>query len=201
MSILTAAQSAADVLSVARPFSLVGSADETDRTLLAIAHLAGDDIARRGDWSRMTMSANVSGGALPADFQRLVAGNAVNITAPTPAAVRGPLSNDQLAAISRMGASTYLYYALTGGAVQFSRALAGETITASYVSRSWLINGVTRRERAMADADETLFAERLLVSGTVWMWRRAKSQEYQDQLAEFEAMLAQELNADRGVTA
>lgn len=200
MSVLTAAQSAADFLSVSRATGLVGSIDETDRFMLATLHAAGDEIARRGDWSKLIMSANVSAGALPADFQRLVSGNAVNVTAPTPAPVRGPLSNDQINAIGRMGASANLYYAISGGAVVFSRALTGETVTATYVSRNWLINGVTRRERAAADADETLFPERLLVAGVVWMWRRAKGQQYQDQLAEFEAMLALELNADRGVT-
>jgi hypothetical protein len=201
MTVLLAAQEAAAALSIARPIVLVASMDETERTLLAILHAAGDDIARRGDWSRMISTANVSAGSLPADFQRLVAGNAVNITAPTPAPVRGPLSNDQLNALGRFGASANVYYGISGGGMTFAPALTGQTVTATYVSRNWLANGVDRRERATTDADAPLFPRRLLTAGLIWMWRRAKSQQYQDQLAEFEAMLAQELNADRGVTA
>lgn len=200
MSILSAAQEAAFALSIERPFSLVGVVEETPRALLAMAHAAGDDIARRGDWSNMIMGADVTTGVLPGDFQRLVAGNAVNITAPTPAPVRGPLSNDQLNAIGRMGASASLYYGISGGAMVFSRVLSGETVTATYVSQNWLANDAARRERAILDADAPLFPDRLLTAGIIWMWRRAKSQDYQDQLAEFEAMLALELNADRGVT-
>jgi hypothetical protein len=106
-----------------------------------------------------------------------------------------------LAAIPRMGATTKLYYAMTGGVLAFSRALAGETVEARYVSRNWLANGVTRRERIGADADVALFPERLLTKGVIWRWRKEKGQQYQDHLAEFEADLAAEVAADRGVTA
>lgn len=49
-----------------------------------------------------------------------------------------------------------------------------------------------------ADDDTTLFPERLLVKGVIWRWKRQKGLPYEDNLAEFEADLVQEINADRG---
>jgi hypothetical protein len=200
MSILTACQDAAVLLSVNRPGSLVGNSDTTAQMLLATAHIAGDDIMRRAEWSRMIKQAVVSTGVLPADYQRLISGNAMNVTVPALAPVRGPLSNDQLAGLQRLGTTSALYYALTGGTVAFSRALVGETVVATYVANAWLANGLNRYTRAVSDADTTLFPERLLVRGIIWNWRKEKGQESNDQLATLIAMIEEEVNADRGVT-
>lgn len=51
-----------------------------------------------------------------------------------------------------------------------------------------------------ADDDRTLFPERLLAKGILWRWKRQKGLPFDDSLAEFEADLLQEINADRGAS-
>lgn len=200
MSVLTVINDAMEILNLRFPGATVtGATDATVLNVIMHANEAGAEIARRGDWSKMLKSANVTA-ALPADFLRLVPGGAVNVTAPTPAPVRGPLSADQMAAMARMGSAANLYYAIEGGQIVFSAALAGKTVQARYVSRNWLDRAGTLSERVQYDDQETLFPEALLTDAIVWRYRRAHGMDYADQIAEWEARLALELRQDRGVT-
>lgn len=200
MTVLTAVKDAMEILNIGFPGIVVtGATDETVLNVIMHANEAGAEIARRGDWSKMLKAANVTG-ALPADFLRLVPGGAVNVTTPTPAPVRGPLSSDQMAAITRMGSAANLYYAIEGGVMVFSAALAGRTVQARYVSLNWLDLAGTGSDRLTADGQTTLFPESLLTDAIVWRYRRAHGLDYADQLAEWEARLAAELRQDRGVT-
>ncbi len=204
MTILTAIQEACPDLGLQKPLSAVDASNPTAVRLLDFAHDAGDDIARRGDWSRMLATTTVTSGpiALPASFARLVPGGAVNRTLPTWQSVRGPLSSDQMTQIAggRFGAASRLYYSIEGGSIVLSRALASETVTVSWVRKEWLLNGSTYKTRATADVDECLFPERLLTKAIIWRFRRETGLPYQDQLTEWEADLAMELRQDRGVT-
>lgn len=199
MSFLSALQDAAQILSIAKPIA-VATTDPTAIKLIAIAHQAGDDIARRADWSDMLSTASVTNGVVPADFLRLVPGGAVNIVTPSPAPVRGPLSSDQILSIGRLGATTALYYAMQGGAIIFNRPLAGETVSMSYVSLNWLSESASRTQRTETGSEITLFPERLLVKAIIWRFKRSVGLQYQDEMAEFEADLALEIRQNRGVT-
>lgn len=204
MSFASAVQDAARLLSIVVPSDVVSSADTATMQLASHAHVAGDDIARRADWSRMAMTTTTTSGpwAVPATFLRLVPGGAVNITSPAFAPVRGPLSSEGLAAVPRFGATAHLFYGMTGGTMQFSRALASETVEITYVDTRWLISsdGTTRRLRATANDDVTLFPEGLMIKAIVWRYRRDKGLPWQDHLAEWEADVAFEIKQDRGVT-
>lgn len=201
MTAILAIQRAADLLGVKRPTS-IGDNDDTARKMLAFANEAGEDISRRGDWSRMVQTANVTSGALPADFMRLAPGGALTISAPTPAPVRGPLSTDQLDAIGRMGATTDLYFAMEGGTILYSRALAvGEVVQASYISANWLVAATFQRKSEITqDSDIPLFPRRLLVKGIVMLWRRDTGRAFEVHRDELYAAIDMELRQDRGVT-
>jgi hypothetical protein len=211
MSVLTAINEACPDLGLAKLRTIIGADDLTASKLLDIAHDAGDDIARRGDWSQMLSATaiTVAPWQLPADFGRLIPGGAVNVIAPAFQRVRGPLSSDQMASITSgaFGASSRMYYAFQNGAMVFSRALAvGETVGIQWVRRAWIFGvsgaglGGTPKQRATDDGDYCLFPERLLSRAIVWRFRRETGLNYQDQMAEWEADLAMELRQDRGVT-
>jgi len=206
MSISSAIADAAAILSIYVPTSPVSNTSDTSAAkLLAIAHEAGDDIVRRADWPRLLKNTTSSALplAVPSDFLRLVPGGAINLVSSSPAPARGPLSSDQMAAISRLGVTTALYYAIEGQSIIGSRALTvGESISVYYISKNWLVSldGTTFSERAIADSDVALFPERLLVKAIVWRYRRETGLQYQDQLAEWEADIALEIRQTRGAT-
>jgi len=206
MTILTAIQEACLALALSKPLTALDD-DPTAMRLLGFAHEAGDDIAKRGDWRRMLETTSAAAGpiALPADFERLVPGGAVNIILPSPSPVRGPLSSDQMAAISsgRFGATAACYYTMRGSTIVLSRALSGETVSVDWVRRQWITDdtGTVYRLRAAADADVLLFPDRLLTKGVIWRFKRETGLQYQDEMAEWEADLAMHLRQDRGVTA
>jgi hypothetical protein len=200
MTIFLAIQEAADILSIGRPNNIVSSSDPTAQRLLTFAHAAGDDLCRRGDWSKLVKSATLTTGVLPADFERLASGGSVKRISPTQYQLRGPLSSDQIRAMPMLGATSVLGYGIQGGAMVFSRTLVGETIEADYISRNWLFNGATGVRRAVADTDTLAFPATLLTKGIIWRFKRQLAMNYQDELAEFEADIGFELKQDRGVT-
>jgi hypothetical protein len=205
MTIQTAIAEACPVLGLVAPASVTSTIDANATRLLAVAHEAGEDIAKRGDWRRMLSKTTATSGpiTLPADFERLVPGGAINITLPAVSPVRGPMSSDQFAAIAagRFGATTACYYTMRDNTILLSRALSSETVEAEWVRKSWLINGSTYKARATADDDVCLFPEWLMTRAIVWRMKRATGLQYQDEMTEWEADLAMHLRQDRGVTA
>lgn len=82
-----------------------------------------------------------------------------------------------------------------------SPASAGPGTIIDYVSKNWVLGDpFEQRDTLKADDDRPLFAERLLAKGILWRWKRQKGLAYDDSLAEFEADLIQEINADRGAS-
>lgn len=200
MTILQALQDATALVNV-KKVDTVSSVDDTSKKFIALANVVGDEIASRADWSAMLGVHNATSGTLPTDFLRLVAGGALNLTAPNLAPVRGPLSSDQLASIARLGTTTAIYYSFANGAISYSRALVGgEVIELRYISRNWLLNGAIPTNRIISDSDTTRFPERLLTKGIVWRFKRDTGLPYEDELAEWEADLALEIRQNRGVT-
>ncbi|MQX58538.1 hypothetical protein GHK61_19435, partial [Sinorhizobium meliloti] len=91
------------------------------------------------------------------------------------------------------------YFFVKGGQVLISPASAAAGAVIDYVSKNWVMHDPDGPQATFsADDDTTLFPERLLVKGIIWRWKRQKGLSYEDNLAEFEADLAQEINADRG---
>jgi len=78
---------------------------------------------------------------------------------------------------------------------------AGINATLNYVSGHFVAksNGTDFRAVFASDDDSTVYTEDLLVKNMVWRWKRQKGLDYTDDLAEFEAMLKAEINADRGI--
>ena len=84
---------------------------------------------------------------------------------------------------------------IRGGAVAFSDALDADGAKMTYVSKNWITGG---KSAVTANADTFLIPERLIRLGALWRWLREKGQPYDDNMAEFEADLVQEVKANRG---
>lgn len=198
MTLLTAANEVCDVVALDRFASIVGVNDEAAYTMFAIANEAGQEIARRADWQNMLLSTAVvsSPANLPTDFQRVASSGAVR--AANGSSVRPVTDAGQWGVVLMVPSSTQ-YFFVRGNQILFSPAAVAAGATVDYFSRSWAMNGATRIESFNADDNTVLFPERLLIKNMIWRWKRQKGLAYDDNLAEFEADLAQEITADGGV--
>uniref|UniRef100_UPI0005B4F2DA phage adaptor protein n=1 Tax=Rhizobium fredii TaxID=380 RepID=UPI0005B4F2DA len=163
-----------------------------------LAQEAGDEIARRADWQKTLKSLTVTASPenFPSNFQRLTPGGAVRKSDGT--FIRPVTNSGQWAVIVGVP-STTPYFFMKGGQFLFSPTSAAVSAVIDYVSKNWVLNDPAGEQAIFsADDDTTLFPERLLVKGIVWRWKRQKGLAFEDNLAEFEADLAQEINADRG---
>ncbi|WP_376742362.1 hypothetical protein [Ensifer canadensis] len=197
MTLLSAINEVCDIVSLDRFSSIYGSVNANAETMVAMAQEAGDEIARRADWQRMLkqQTASASPQTLEADYQRMTPGGAVRTSA---GAFHRPITNSSQWAVIVGVVSTQPYFFIKGNQVLFSPAASAVGAIIEYVSENWLINASTEKATISADDDTTLFPERLLVKGVLWRWKRQKGLPFDDNLAEFEADLAQEINADRG---
>lgn len=165
------------------------------RQIKAFMQAAGDEIARRAEWSKLSKivyGSNASAIALGDDFARLSEANPV---------MRGgghrPVRVVTAPAMWQMleaKPSAQYYCHIRSGTILFSPAIGPEGVTVRYQSRHWL--GGT--ETITSNDHIPAFPERLLARGTIWRFRRQKGVAYDDILAEFEADLAAEIAADRG---
>lgn len=200
MTLLSSINEVCDVVSLDRFASVYGSNDPNAQTMVTLAQEAGDEIARRGEWQRMMKQfvAILSPSVFPDDFQRLSPGGAVR---GADGAFFRPITNASQWAVIVGIPSAQRYFFIRGDQILFSPVAAGVGATLEYVSRNWVLHDPEGPgDTLTADDDTPLFAERLLVKGMLWRWKRQKGLAYEDALAEFEADLSQELNADRGAS-
>uniref|UniRef100_UPI003F4944C0 phage adaptor protein n=1 Tax=Ensifer adhaerens TaxID=106592 RepID=UPI003F4944C0 len=199
MTLLTAVNEVCDVVSLDQFASVYGSDDPNAQTMVALAQEAGDEIARRADWQRMLATHTAAGSPenLPTDYQRMTPGGAVR--ASTGDFFRPVTNSSQWAVIVGIP-SIQPYFFVKGQQILFSPAASAAGAMVEYVSKNWVALDPSGAGSTFAsDGDTTLFPERLLIKGITWRWKRQKGLAYEDELAEFEADLVQEINADRGV--
>jgi hypothetical protein len=201
MSLISAINEVADLVSLDRFTTVAGSATDDAKTMLTIAQQAGEEIAHRVDWNKLVKTASIEGVpyTMPEDYQRPVPG-ALIVTA-LGELVR-PITNTGEWAVLRNVGSTRPYYYRAGGTLEVLPTSAGTNATLNYVSGNFVVKvgGTNFRPAFEADDDTTVFTEDLLVKNMVWRWKRQKGLDYVDDLAEFEAMLTSEIKADRGTT-
>jgi len=200
MSLLTATNEVADLVSLDRFTAVAGSGGDDARTMLAIAQQAGEEIAHRVDWNRLIKAAAIAAVpyTLPEDYHRPIPG--AMIATALGVLVR-PVTNSGQWAVLRQVGSTLPYYYRSGGRLDIVPTSAGTNATLNYVSGHFVAksNGTDFRAVFASDDDSTVYTEDLLVKNMVWRWKRQKGLDYTDDLAEFEAMLKAEINADRGI--
>lgn len=200
MTLLSAINEVCDVVSLDQFASVYGSNDPNAQTMVAFAQEAGDEIARRADWQRMlsTHTASTSPENLPSDFQRMTPGGAVRTAAGD---FFRPITNSSQWAVIVGVPSAQPYVFIRGQQILFSPAASAVGAIIDYLSKNWVLRDPGGPgDTLTADDDKTLFPERLLTKGIIWRWKRQKGLPYDDNLAEFEADLLQEINADRGAS-
>ena len=198
MTLLTAINQVCDVVSLDQFESVYGSDDPNAQTMVALAKEAGDEIARRVDWQSMlkTGAPVASPYPLPDDFERLIPGGAIRTAGGDFCRL---VSVGSQWSVVTSSASVQPFFFVRGNTVLFAPVEAAIDAAVEYVSKNWILgDDESERDAFASDDDKTFFPERLLVKGVMWRWKRQKGLAYEDDLAEFEAELAQEATADRG---
>lgn len=197
MSLKDVIDSVCDAVEIDRFDAFYGNADPGAQTMLQLGQQAGEEISTRAEWKDMlkVKTITASGDVLPTDFGRIVSGGvrtASNLFA-------RPVTNSGIWSTILQVGSTQPYYFLRRNVILFSPLTAGVGAVLDYVVSTWVVTSAgTYMDKFTADDDTTAFPEKLLAMNIIWRWRRAKGLAYDDQLAEFEAALVQEINFDRG---
>jgi hypothetical protein len=201
-------QDAADRLGVVRPTSVIGSADQQVRQLLALAQQEGKELAHRYPWQALikekTITATASetqSSAIPSDFDRFVPDTFYNRTANRK--VEGPL-NAQEWADYKASVSTVLFDAFR---VRGDSLLLAPTPTANdsyvyeYVSTWWCTTAASTTGTLAAwvsDTDVGILSEELMTLGVVWRFLRAKGLDYAEAFRSYEIAVTQRQGWDGG---
>lgn len=199
MSLLSIASNVAANVGVQPPLSVLTNTDPTATKIVTFSQATGDELARRADWSGLRKTVTIVGTgsndnlSLPTDFLRLIPG--LSVLNSTGGTIRTGLSADEWNSLSA-ASGTPRFARLIGGAISFYPYLAyADTATVTYQSSSW---GPTGAKWAN-DGDVPLVPEVLITQGTIWRWRRQLGQDFQDYLAEYEAMIQDYAKFDDGI--
>lgn len=197
--------SAADVFELVVQSIGFGSATIADgstvsKQVLSFMNEAGNDIARRAEWSEMfrteVFAAGLEEATLPADFYQVAETGAFRADGPKGfylpfRRVIAPEKWEFLA----VRPSRQPHYHLAEGKILFAPDTGADGVKMRYVSKFW----VNQDKAAITQGADTIrFPEHLLHRNTVWRWRRQKGFSYQDLLSEYEADLEEAITANRG---
>jgi hypothetical protein len=190
MSLLTIVQDVARNTAIGIPATASGSTEREIVNVVQFVNDTGLELARRVDWGALRATTTVTGNGtnanfiLPAYYSRPIKGGAVLVGG---VGLRGGLSPDEWAALTPVE-GTPRFYRLIGSSISFYPFLANAaTATVNYQSTAWASNGT---DRLQLDAETSLIPEDLLVKGAIWRQRRHVGQDFSDQVAEYEAALA-----------
>lgn len=208
MTILTAIQEAAVLVSLPEPSQIIGSTQETDRLLLSLARREVKELARRADWSKLTRehtftttASELQSSALPSNFDRILSETFWNRT--TDWQVFGPLSPQEWQAYKAesLSASVRLMWQRRhDGIYLYPEPPAGEVCYYEYIINTPIlaVDGTTYRTDIAADADSFLLEEELLTLGVIWRFRKQKGLSYAEELKDYEMRVQAAISADRG---
>jgi hypothetical protein len=190
MTILEIIEAVCKNVGVTVPDSAVANTEREYVELVQFAKEAGDEIARRADWSALRATATITGTgtnddfALPDGVARLTIGNAVSVGG---VPIRGGISQDEWFSLApTMGTSRYFRMNGNSSISFYPYPAAATSISVSYITKNWCSNGTASWTN---DANTPLVPDELITKGTIWRFKRKYGQDFSDYLAEFEAIL------------
>lgn len=216
MTLLSLCQDACDELGIERPSQIVGSTDQTARTLLVLANAEGRALSRypKNGWAiqqrehTFSTVASTAEYALPSDFRCFIDETAWDRDSYWE--MRGPLSPQEwqrvksgLAATPALRRRWRVKRSGSSIANKFFIDPTPDSVAAlvfEYVSNQWLTNaaGDTGYESWQADTDVPILDSELMRRGLVWRFKAAKKFDFTSELAEYEALRDQAVAQDGG---
>lgn len=184
---------------------------QTLQFLALLKRLGYRELPAAWDWEALITSTTVTTVAsqasysLPADFANFIDDTQWFTTSKVP--LWGPLNQPDWARneFGMTSVGPYYRFQIRGGALllQPTPTTAGQTVNYYYLSNAWIRPaGSTTASRVAsftADTDTFVFDEPLLISGLVYLWKRAKGFDFSAEQDAYEALLNVAKCNDRGV--
>lgn len=208
MSLLTVIQDAADRLSIVRPSSVIGTADQQVRQLLGLAQQEGKELARAHPWQRLTkektftsIAAETQTSAIPSDFDRFVTETFYNRTSKRP--VEGPFNPQEWQKYKAFGTGVASdAFRVRGNSILLAPAPSAGLIYAyEYVSKWWCTtSGGTEPTLAAwtGDDNDGILDEELMTLGVIWRFLKSKGLDYSETFRTYEIQVGKAAGHDGG---
>jgi hypothetical protein len=206
MTVLTAAVTAARMLSKEAPRSLYATTLPFDKEMAVLANEAAVAMARRYDWRKLTILKTFTGDGtteafdLPADYDRMPV--KAELYSSRLFGALTPVRDLDVWLENKIRGFKLIYgqWTMLGGQLQIMPApAAAETISFYYLS-NLLVTASGGATKALFDQDTDTFRlpERLLTLDLVWRWRRQKGLDYAEDMRNFEIAFAEESGREKG---
>lgn len=207
MTLLTLVQETADLLSIPRPATVVGSTDTQTRQLFALANEEGRASAKSYDWQALTREwvwTTNSGfdqtGAIPDDLDRFYSNSFYNRTTIRP--MLGPITPQTWQAIKAYPQinSVYLSFRIRNDIYLVTpQGEDGDTAAYEYITLNWCVAANGDGKPAFTnDSDTTVLPEWLFTLGLRWRFRKSKNLDYAEDFRTYQSELQQLQARDGG---
>lgn len=195
----------------ANPSAAVGSTDQGAALSVNLLNQTGKDLVRRHAWQGLlkektitTTATETQSGAIPADFDRMVANSFFNRTQNRP--VVGPLTPEKWQWLQAQTASGIVHaFRIRGDSlIVYPTPPASETWAYEYVSTYWVgpaSSTSASQTGILSDTDIFYLDDEVLILGLVWRLLRSKGLDYAEAFRDFEMQLADRIGNDGGSTA
>lgn len=196
MSLLTMVQDIAVSVGLDEPSSVFGNDDATYPQIARLLQQEGDELSRFYDWRNLKENGIITGDGttsqwdLPADFDRLVPGDALWIVGRPMWPVEGPISDEDMLAIQagptrpafgvwRMFENQMEIYPIPSDGIVYNLM---------YYRTAWVqpADKLSFKERFTLDTDVTTMPERVMTLGGIWRWKRAKGLDYAEEFRTYD---------------
>lgn len=206
MTLLELVQSFCRRTGVTVPNNVIGNPDKDVLQVLALLEEEGNDLATRHQWQALTNEATFTTVAaedqgdidtLASNNFRYIRNNTIwnrNTQLPVIGGLEGQ-EWQQLKAISTSGIKDQ--FRIRGNhLLAYPIPSAGDTWAFEYISRSWILNGITPVEFFVSDNDSFLLSHSLLLQGLRWRWNREKGLDYAELFSTYEIQVKDAMGRD-----
>jgi hypothetical protein len=211
-TLLTEIQEFCERMMLPVPQSIIGNDDPQIIQLKSLLYEAGQSIAIRGEWSRLTFEAThttlaqenqgniytiTSGVAIATAFRKIKDQTVWDRTDQMYISPIDPISWQSTKALAAIS-PRYRYRLLRGELLLTPTPPAGHTLAFEWVSKWWIQDGNTGaiKERFVADTDSFLLERELLKLSLRWRWKREKGLDYGEEYDECEDRIQEMLAHD-----
>lgn len=208
MSLLTIVNDALQLTQNPQGTIAFSSSDLLTQQFVGFVKEEGIELSRKADWSILKVNSTIIGDgsntlwSIPADFDRMVSGDALWSNKYPTYPLSGPTSDtDFLAFKVSPVIQVRPFWRRMGNFFEIWPALvAGEIVTFQYRTANWILDkdGVTSKQVFANDLDTSRLPEWVVTLGVRWRFKSSKGLEYAEDFRSYENAKAVAIASDKG---
>jgi hypothetical protein len=190
------------------PATVMGSADGQIKQIRAILRKGCEDMSQRGRWEALinealwTTTNTESQGTIVSratnGYRWIIPESFWDRTEKLP--LLGPLDSADWQVLKAIVITGPRYsFRFTQGLIRVTPAPpADHTWVFEYISKNWILNGVTYKSNFTADDDNILLPEQIVTADLEWRWLKEKGLSYEEDFNSAERLIVNALGVDGG---